>query len=396
MTPSRLYQLIKNMYHYVQAHMWRAIYGFPQSGLHIYGVTGTNGKTTTSYFLDSILSAEYGREKVGMLTTVAIRMGEREEINKTKLTTLPSQTVYKYLRQMKQAEVEHVVVEITSHALDQHRIAGIQFDGGIVLNLAREHLDYHVTMDDYRSAKQRILNYLKPGAPFVGKADDEHVSKIIDAAKQKGIPTYTFTAKTAQETMTSLPGHVNHENATAAALVARAVGVSDNSIAEGILALTHVPGRMERIETPKGFSVVIDYAVTPDALERLYADIRENTSGRVLALLGAAGNRDRGKRPQMAEVVANYADLLVITREDPWTESEDQIFSDLEQGLQHTNTPWKRIVDRKEALTFLLQQASTEDAVVVTGKGAEMGMGIGKDIIPWNDRQIIEEILKQL
>ena len=385
-------QEIKNIGHFFETHMWRLVYGMPDRGMHIFGITGTNGKTTTSYILTQILEAAYGKEKVGMLTTVAFRIGGVEEANATKMTTLPSRKVFSYLKKMKAAGVTHVVLETTSHALHQHRLAGITLAGAIILNIAREHLDYHKTMKHYAAAKGKIVSLLGPQAPLVGKHDDPLVQTILFGAKQRGVRIVWMKAGDIAAAVTPLPGSINKENAAAASLLARAVGISDEVIVAGISACISVPGRMEKIST-NGFEIIIDYAVTPDALERLYKDVKEKTSGRVLALLGAAGLRDRGKRPDMAQAVARYADRIVITREDPWTEPEEQIFSDLEEGLKDTTTSWERIVDRKEAIAALLQDAKPGDTVVVTGKGAERGMAMKDGIIPWNDREVIEGLL---
>lgn len=386
-------QPIKNIYHYYQAHLWRLFYGRPDRSLTVYGITGTNGKTTTCYFLTSILAQQYGADKVGMLTTVAIRIGNRQEINKTKLTTLPSRLVYRYLRDMVASGVRQTVLELTSHALDQNRLAGLQLAGGIILNVEREHLDYHQTMEQYAAAKALIIKILKPNATLVGKADDQYVKKILEQARSAGLAVKEYTAVDAQTVSTPLFGAVNQENVLAATLLAQSLNISPENIKLAVVAVKQVPGRMEWIDTNKEFRVLIDYAVTPAALSRLYKDVRAQTSGRVLALLGAAGQRDRGKRPLMAKAVADIADLLVITREDPWTESEEQIFQDLEKGLIPNSGNWRRIVDRRDALLYLLKEAKPGDTVVVTGKGAEEGMGIGHKIIPWNDKQIIKELL---
>ena len=392
-----LYQQLKNIGHFFYSHMLRLFNGGPDRKMHVYGVTGTNGKTTTSYLLASILEQAYGRENVGMLTTVSFRIGGLEEMNETKMTTLPSRKIFAYLSRMKKAGVTYVVLEATSHALDQYRMAGIQMDGVILLNISREHLDYHETIEKYATAKERIVSFLKDGAPLIGKQDDEHVQVILDRAEKHGVRVVRMTQENISQTNTPLAGSINKENAAAASLLARAVGIADEKIKAGIDAVKKVPGRMEKIEAPQGFSIIIDYAVTPDALELLYSDIKKNVNTkRILATLSAAGLRDRGKRPDMARAVAKYADRIVVTREDPWTESEEQIYSDLEKGLEGTSVPWERIPDRKEALKNLLQDAKPGDVVVVTGKGAERGMGIGKDVIPWNEREIIEEILRDL
>ena len=393
-------QEIKNIGHFFEAHFWRTVYGIPDKGMRIFGVTGTNGKTTTSYLLRSVLARAHQEKYVGMLTTVAFRIGEVEEINKTKMTTLPSRKIFSYLARMKKRGVEYVVLETTSHALDQHRIAGIQFDGAIILNIAREHLDYHKTLEQYASAKERIINYLRIGAPLVGKQDDEYVRPMLDRAEKKGLNVIRMTDADIQSTHAELSGSINKENACAVTLLARALNIPDEIIQAGINQVTSVPGRMEKFTTPQGVTVIIDYAVTPDALERLYSEVKKDLKdgAKIFGTISAAGLRDRGKRPDMARAVAKYADKIVVTREDPWTENEEQIFNDLEQGLsvEQKGRQWQRVVDRKEALKTLLQQAKSGDVVIATGKGAERGMGIGNDVIPWNEREIIEEIAKNL
>lgn len=372
------------------------VYGWPDRGLTIYGVTGTNGKTTTCHLLASMLQAAYGKKQVGMLTTISFWLGEEKIINETKMTTLPSRAVFSYLHQMRQRGISYVVLELTSHALDQHRLSGIHLDGAIILNVAREHLDYHGTMSKYAAAKEKIIDLLKDKAPLVGKADDLLVAPMLGRARTRGVRVLEFTQHTASTTVAVLPGIVNQENTTAATLLLHAVGVAPEAITQGIATLTSVPGRMQWLELPTGARALIDYAVTPDALERLYSDLRRSTTGKIYAVLGACGLRDRGKRPDMARVVAEFADELIITREDPWTESEEQIFTDLEAGLTNTTTPWQRIVDRRAALKQVISQAKAGDVVVATGKGAETGMGIGKKVVPWNEAEIIRDIARNL
>lgn len=389
-----LLQTCKNVYHFFQAHAWRVWYGFPDTGMHIYGITGTNGKTTTSHFLAEILTASVGKNRVGLLTTINIRIGEHEEVNETKLTTLPSKKVYATLAEMKRQGVTHVVLEITSHALHQHRLAGVRFDGGIITNIEREHLNYHNTMKEYVAAKLRILRYLKPHAPLVYKGDDAFLTKhvVLRAAVRPDVKRITFTREQAAGLDISMLGEVNKENALSAKLLAEAVGIPKAVIQTGIKGLKSVAGRMQEVPNSRGVRIIIDYAVTPAALERLYKDVKNTTQGSVFAVLGAAGLRDRGKRPDMARIVATYSDLVVITREDPWTEPEEQIFQDLEEGLRDKQN-WKRIEDRREAISHVLSHAKSGDTVVITGKGAEMGMGIGKDVVSWNDTKVVLEIL---
>ncbi|MEX2054983.1 MAG: UDP-N-acetylmuramoyl-L-alanyl-D-glutamate--2,6-diaminopimelate ligase [Candidatus Andersenbacteria bacterium] len=390
----RWWQQSKNIYHIFQARLWSFYYGWPEKKLTIFGITGTNGKTTTSILLGNILRQSYGVEKVGLLSTITFWVGEKEEVNESKMTTVDSEVLFRYLQQMKKRGVKYVVLEITSHALDQGRLHGIRLSGAIILNVAREHLDYHKTMSAYAAAKEKIVKYLKPGAPLIGKGDDPAVSAILSRAQAQHVPTVTFTASEAQAVATPLPGSFNKENVLAASLLARTIGLSEDAIRKGVATVRQIPGRLEWLKGPSGKHVVIDYAVTPDALERLYQYVKESTNGKIFAVLGAAGLRDRGKRPLMAAAVAKYADELILTREDPWHEPEEQIFTDLEQGLQEATIPWQRIVDRREAIIYCVAKATPHDVVVVTGKGAEQGMGIGHHIRPWNERAIITEILK--
>lgn len=394
-----MWQELKNIGHFFETHLWRIVYGSPNIGMHIYGITGTNGKTTTTYLLTSILEQAYGKEKVGMLSTVSLRVGGKEEMNTSKMTTLPSRKVFSYLAAMKKAGVEHVVLEVTSHALHQHRLAGITLEGAIILNIAREHLDYHKTMKHYAAAKGKIVSLLAPHAPLIGKQDDPLVQNILLGAEQQGVKVVWMKANDIEAAHTPLAGSINKENAAAASLLSRAIGISQDVVQQGIDSVTMVPGRMEILEK-NGITVVIDYAVTPDALDRLYKEMKAKASGlpagrqgRVLGILGAAGLRDRGKRPDMARAVAKYADQIIVTREDPWTESEEQIFQDLEEGLKESSIHWQRIVDRREAIATLISIAKPGDIVIITGKGAERGMAMKDGIIPWNEREIVEELL---
>ena len=388
-------QQLKNIYHFLQAHMWRAVFGFPDRGISIVGITGTNGKTTTCYIMAGILSAEVGEKKVGMLTTVGLRVGDTTTMNATKLTTLPSKLVYSYLKQMKEAGVTHCVIELTSHALDQHRVAGLRLAGGIILNISAEHMNYHHTVSGIAEAKARIVKYLKKGAPLVGKKDNVHVNQILNMARSQGVSVIDFTSEEAKVIDTPLAGDVNKENVLAARLLAKALHVSEAAIDAGVQAVDSVPGRMEWVKAGQPFNILIDYAVTPDALRKLYIYVRAKTQGKVFAVIGAAGLRDRDKRKHMLHIISEFADEIVVTREDPWTENEEQIFTDLEEGLKDTSVPWQRIVDRADALAYALEKAKLGDTVVATGKGAETGMGIGKNIVPYNERETIEDILKE-
>src|SRR3990167_7741104 len=203
------YQDFKNIGHFFETHVWRIWYGRPDVDMHMYGITGTNGKTTTSYLLTSILEHAHGKEKVGMLTTVSFRIGGNEEVNTSKMTMLQSKKMFAYLSRMKKAGVKYVVLETTSHALHQYRLSGISVDGAIILNIAREHLDYHKTIKKYAAAKEKIVGLLKPNAPLIGKQGDNAVRAMLDRAEKHGIKVVRMMDEIIAQTITPLAGSIN-------------------------------------------------------------------------------------------------------------------------------------------------------------------------------------------
>lgn len=428
MNIGREYQQLKNVYHWLQAQLWRAVYGWPDKKLTLFGVTGTNGKTTTTIVLGSILRAAQGRDKVGLLSTEVFWLGAEERVNETHMTSTDAKIVFRYLRQMVEKGVTHVVLEMTSHALDQHRLAGISLSGAIILNIAHEHLDYHKTMDEYATAKGKIVHYLRSDAPLVAKKDNEWVRKALAVfypsispegeipPLEKGRKVVWFTSRAAQDISTPLPGDFNKENVLAASLLAEACGVAKDHIGQGVAAVTQVPGRMEWISlenrnhhrrsgTPqRGKSenrrewprVVVDFALTPYSYERLFKYLRAETKGRLFAVFGAAGRRDRAKRPLITKIVAQYADEIILTQDEPYDDPEEEIYQQLEAGLVGSTISWQRIPDRREAIKYALQKAQAGDIVAVTGMGNFTTRVVGDKKIPWNDRQVILELAKEL
>lgn len=389
----RIYQLAKNVYHFFQAHAWRIWYGMPDTDMKIYGITGTNGKTTSAFLLDSVLAEAYGRDAVGMLSTAEFHLGGRKEPNETHMTSIKAQVLHRYLRNMKRLGIRHVVFEVTSHALDQHRYAGITLAGGIVLNITHEHLDYHPTMQEYMEAKGKIANMLGSGAPLVLNVSDEWTQKIYTALEGRGLNLLSFTADQAAQVSTKLPGDFNKDNVMAVWMLADAIGIEQEKISSGIMKIDHVPGRMEYITAPAGFSVVIDFALTPDAVQRLYEYLRNETSGKLIAVFGAAGRRDRTKRPKITKIASEFADEIILTQDEPYDDPEEQIYADLERGLEGSDVSWRTIEDRREAIKYALSIAKPGDVVALTGMGNYTTRGVGDKQIPWNDRQVVEELL---
>lgn len=400
---TRWWQQLKNVYHAGQAAWWRMIYRWPDRQLALYGVTGTNGKTTTALVLGHILRAAHGREKVGLLSTEAWWFGSGEETNTTHMTSTDARIVWQNMRRMVDLKVTAAVIELTSHALDQHRLAGLKLDGAIITNITPEHMDYHQTMEEYASAKSKIVSYLRGQAPLVANGSDEWTIKAL-AKLRPARKTIMFTREQAERVETSLLGQFNQENVLAASLLAEALGIDGEVIAEAVRNVPAVPGRVEWVDIENGKKeishqerlprVLIDFALTPDALEKLYQYVSGEVSGKIIAVFGAAGRRDREKRPIITAIVANYADEIVLTQDEPYEDDEEQIYRELESGLKDTSVLWRRIEDRREAIRYALGQAQAGDAVVITGMGNYSVRMVGNEALPWNDKEVVLELMR--
>jgi UDP-N-acetylmuramoyl-L-alanyl-D-glutamate--2,6-diaminopimelate ligase len=426
-------QRIKNVYHLSQASLANLVYGFPSKNLKVIGITGTNGKTTTCQMIAKIL--EEAGHKVAMASTINFKLGEKEWVNKTKFTTLSSFQVQKFISDAKEAECAYLILEVSSHSLDQYRVAGIKFHTAVITNITREHLDYHKTMTEYRLAKIKLfedtnvsivnLDMEKP-EEFLefGKERYGYSTQIEKHRAQKHVSNVQCiiaenialsSGKTTYEVKNigfdlNLPGIFNVENA----LAATCVGVSENidlkTIKIALEKIKGVPGRLEHVANNKNIEVIVDYAVTPDSLKKLFGHISKmkNNSAKIISVFGACGERDRGKRPIMGKIVGERADFVIVTNEDPYREDPEQIINEVFSGVVSINGDknrnshkeekincW-RIMDRRVAIKKALTLARPGDIVVVTGKGAEETMAIGKKIIPWNDKKIILEELKNI
>lgn len=405
-------QGVKNLYHLLQAVLACVAFGFPGKKIRVIGVTGTNGKTTTSQFIARILSAS--GKKVALASTINFQIGEKTWVNSSKFTTLSAWKLQKFLKQAVSEQCEYAVVETSSHALDQNRVWGIPYEIAVMTNVTREHLDYHGTMERYREAKCRLFRRaqkavvnldMEEPAYFCGtegkavtystKNPQAHILASDVTLDFKGTE-FTVDGK---HFHLQIPGLFNIENALAALGVARLLEI-DFEIAQGALAnVTGVPGRMELVPNHINADILIDYAVTPDAFEKLYASILplKIPGSQIIHVFGACGERDRGKRPQMGEIASSYADIIILTNEDPYHEDGEQIIDEIEQGVsKKKDKNYFRIFDRREAIRKALSLAEIGDIVLITGKGAEETMAIGDERLPWKERQVIEEELEIL
>jgi UDP-N-acetylmuramoyl-L-alanyl-D-glutamate--2,6-diaminopimelate ligase len=405
-------------------------FGTPASELTLIGVTGTNGKTTTAYLIESIL-LQTGR-RAGLIGTVEIRYAEERE--RSVNTTPESLDLQRTLRAMRTREIETVVMEVSSHGLELGRVDGCHFDVGAVGNVTQDHLDFHGTMDAYRSSKVLLFDrYLTRNAVAVVNLDDPSADDFLDASKRAGarILRVSRDADSGAEiilrsadveldgtratvdtpvgpldVVLPLVGDFNIENMLVACGVAVGAGVSPEAIVAGIAACPQVPGRVERVaaDIAGAPTVVVDYAHTPDAVEKLLQTLRPLTDHRLITVFGCGGDRDRSKRPLMAQAVARFSDHVVATSDNPRTEDPGHILADVETGLaslrrvapealREARGSYASLIDRHRAIELAIEIADAGDMVVIAGKGHEDYQIIGRTKFPFHD---CEEALRAL
>lgn len=422
-------QKIKNLYHLGQAVAANFLYGFPSKKIKVIGVTGTNGKTTTVQMISRIL--EEAGFRVAMASTINFKIGEKEWINKTKFTTLSSFSVQRFIKQAVESRCDYIVLETSSHALDQNRVWGVHYKTAVITNVTREHMDYHHSIEEYRIAKLKLFHrvktavvnldmlnakdYLVSGVKIkYGFTTDQELTidqteygpiDVISAREKELAINYSRFSVGEARFELKLPGLFNVENALAAICVGMDEKISLETIKSALVKITGVPGRMEHVPNKRGLDIVIDYAVTPDSLEKLYTLIRliktnaeaNQKKARIISVMGSCGERDRGKRPIMGAIVAKNADYVILTNEDPYGEEPEQIIDEVAAGIKdkQENVNFWRILDRREAIRKALALAESGDIIVVTGKGAEETMAMGDQVIPWNDKKVILEELEK-
>ena len=410
------------------AYLHAAVHGYPARRLKIIGVTGTDGKTTTVRLIAGILRAA-GR-RIGSIDTVRAAIGDDQVPTGFHTTTPDAPEIQAYLSQMVHAGVEYAVLESTSHGLAQQRVAACEFDVAVVTNITHDHLDYHGTYEAYREAKATLFRALdtslrKPNVPKVAVLNEDDRSSCsylraipaelrigyglyhpadVTATQVQGSPSgLTFTAHvqgTEIPITSPLVGRFNVYNILAAVSVAHSQGIGAEAIRTGVAEVPGVRGRMERIDRGQPFTVIVDFAHTPNALENALSTARGLARREVTVVFGCAGLRDRAKRPWMGEIAGRLADNVVITAEDPRTESLDEITDQIAAGsLRSGRTDGRgvwRIAERSEAIAFALERAQPGDLVIVTGKGHEQSMCFGTTEYPWSDHEAVLEGLSRL
>lgn len=418
--------------HKLRAVVACLLYRFPGKKIRVIGVTGTNGKTTVCHLISSILN-EAGF-KTGMATTINFQIGDKQWINKTKMTTLSPFVLQRLLYQMVKEGCDYAIIETTSHAIAQYRVWGIPYDIVVFTNLTHDHLDYHKSFEEYKTTKGKLFesletSYRKPTVLKVSvvNRDDPSYSYFYDfeadVKLSYGILGGDVSAKNilyrpdgTDFIMTfprgkifiklSLPGRFNIHNALAAAAVGLSQGIDIQTIKQGLEKVKGVSGRMEKIEEGQKFTVLIDYAHTPDALQKIYETLIPIKKGKLIHVFGACGDRDRTKRPIMGALAGRYADYVILTNEDPYTENPEDIIRDIAKGLaqgrernkeaKKEGVDFWKILDRREAIKKALEIAKKDDIVLITGKGAEQAIVVGDKKIPWDDREVTRELLKNM
>ena len=397
-------------------------YDYPARAMRVIGITGTNGKTTTSYLVRAIL--RHAGKRVGLIGTIQVMM--EDEVFPTANTTPDVIVMQQLLSEMRARGMDAVVMEVSSHALDQGRVAGIEFDTAVFTNLTQDHLDYHKTMENYARAKARLFEYVsaqgsKAGKTAVLNADDE-ASETMRAHTHCPVISYgvehdaDLMAKgvhLAQDGMEltlmcdgaqlahlhiGLTGLFNVSNVLAATGAALAEHVSAADIAEALTVFAGVPGRFELVREGQPFSVIVDYAHTPDGMENVLRTARAVTAGRIIAVFGCGGDRDRTKRPIMGRMAAELADIAILTSDNPRTEDPAAILDEVETGVLPVigAKPYEKLVDRRTAIFHAVGTARAGDTVVILGKGHENYQILKDKTIHFDDRETAREAIRGL
>lgn len=426
--PKKIFKFFQPIYHYKLALLGALIYGFPSRKLYIIGVTGTKGKTTTSNLIHHILNSS--GHKTGLATTVNFKIGDKEWPNTFKQTMLGRFGLQKLLAQMVREGCKYAVIETSSEGILQYRHKFIDYNAAVFVNLSPEHLERHGGFENYRAEKVKLFEKVARKKDGIGiyNLDDENARYFL-APEIKNKWGYGLKQPTTENKLqisnvrlnsngsefsangvnykTNLIGEFNVYNSAAAICTALSQNIPAGKIQKSLADFKPVSGRMEIIDSKKGFQVIVDYAHEPSSLEAVYKAVKDTqiggSEGNIICVLGAAGGgRDKWKRPVMGKIAARYCDEIILTNEDPYDENPGQILSDIKFGISKFNPPaggsisnLYEIIDRKEAIKKAISLAKKGDVVVLTGKGGETAMCVGNDKkISWNEIEIVKEILK--
>lgn len=390
------------------ALMAKNFYKNPAGSVPLIGVTGTNGKTTTTYLIKSILE-KFGH-KVGLIGTITNMIGD-EKIP-SRHTTPESLDLQKLFRDMVDQGVDSIVMEVSSHSLAMERVGGCEYDVGVFTNLSQDHLDFHKTMEEYREAKAKLFSQSKVS---IINIDDDHGQWMKERAAgkvysygirkdadiyardleitEKGVSFILYTPEGNHPVNLGIPGIFSVYNALAAAGACYALNIPLSVIAKGLEAVKGVAGRFELLDTQTDYSVILDYAHTPDGLENILKAASQFARGRIVTLFGCGGDRDPAKRPVMGEIAGKYSDFCIVTSDNPRSEDPMAIINQIIPGVEKTKCPYIVIEDRKEAIRYALENAQKDDVIILAGKGHETYQILKDRTIHFDEKEIVAEIL---
>ncbi len=395
----------------IYAKMCSALLGNSHKKLKIIGITGTNGKTTTAYLIKDIL--EKSGHKTGMTGTVKYAVSDRQ-YNADRTTPEPKE-LHTLFKEMADAGCEYAVMEVSSMALEQMRVYGIEFEAAVFTNLTQDHLDYHITMENYLASKKILFSQCKNA---IINYDDNYSGEILSCCS---CPVLTYSAKMDEADYTAknirlgnegvcyelvgsgfigragvkTPGMFSVYNSMAAAVCCKVLGIDLNNSLEIISASCSAPGRCEVVKTDTPYTIIIDYAHTPDALENIISSVRGFCRGRIITVFGCGGDRDKSKRPVMGRVASQLSDIVIVTSDNPRTEDPQEIIKDILNGINKKKQIYSE-VSRREAVKKAMKLAAENDIIILAGKGHETYQIFNEDKTEFDERKIIFEILKEI
>lgn len=388
------------------AEMACNFYGNPTKKLKLIGVTGTNGKTTVTYLVKSVLEAN--GEKVGLMGTNKNMIGDMDY--HTERTTPESLEMQEFFSDMVKEGCTYAVMEVSSHSLDLHRVAGCDYDVGAFTNLTQDHLDFHGDMENYFNAKAKLFDMCKTG---VINADDSYGARLCEKCSCEkisyGIKNGNMKAENIlygdkgvsfdcgnMKINLGIPGTFSVYNALTAIGICKACGISDEVIEKALNSAQGVKGRAEIVDCGRDFTLLIDYAHTPDGLENILSSVRKFAKGRVVVVFGCGGDRDKTKRPKMGRVAGRIADFCIVTSDNPRTEEPDAIIRDILDGMDDAMAEYVVIENRRDAIEYAIRHARKDDVIVLAGKGHEDYQILKDKTIHFDEREVIREILSNL
>lgn len=384
-------QGIKNFYHLLVAIFANFIFDYPAKSFKVIGVTGTDGKTTTVYLIYHILkTAGY---KVSMVSSIGATVNDKGYDTGFHVTTPSPISLQRFLKKAKDAKTQYFVLEVTSHSLDQNRVWGIPFKIGVLTNITSEHLDYHKTYEEYLKTKKKLL---RAAEIAVVNKDDKSYEYVSDLKKIKKEGNWiTYSGSEFKYDLETFKSSFNKSNAMASVITCKTLGLKDSEIHNGLKSFVLPPGRLEYIYS-KDFKIMIDFAHTPNAFVQLLTFLRPLVSGRIIHVFGSAGERDKTKRPEMGKISSDFANIIILTSEDPRRESVEKINSEIESGIKNPVIKILKIKDRQKAIEEAIKMAQKDDLILLTGKAHEKSMNYGHGEEEWSEYEAVKKALEKV